>query len=57
MVRKCLKFLISLKISMNARTKLTGVMITDIATILSDRTIVVVTRDTMAMDSTARVNS
>ena len=52
---KCLKILISLKISMNARSNLTAAMLMDIATILSDRTIVVVARGTMAMDSTAMV--
>ena len=42
---------------MNVRTKLTPAIRIAIATIPSDRTIVVVTRGTMAMDSTARVNS
>ena len=55
-VIKWLKILIFLKILMNAwREQLTVAIRMGIVTILSDRTTVVVTRDTMAMDSTARV--
>ena len=55
-VIKWFKILIFLKILMNAwREQLTVAMRMGIVTILSDRTTVVVTRDTMAMDSTARV--